>query len=100
MLTKIKDRIISNVFIDEVIIKMNFNDDEYNKLVSDLNMLSNYLKNKNIIDKELALYLYTIPQMIRNIHSHFDQLEEKPELVFKLEDAWIELDGLVINCLS
>lgn len=28
------------------------------------------------------------------------KVENKPDLAFKLENAWIELDSLVINCLS
>lgn len=79
---------------------MAFNDEQYNDLVSSLEGLANLLKNNDSIDKELALYLYTIPQMIRNAYASFEKVENKPDLVFKLEDAWVELDSLVINCLS
>lgn len=79
---------------------MAFNDEQYNDLVSSLDGLANLLKNNDSIDKELALYLYTIPQMIRNAYASFEKVENKPDLVFKLEDAWVELDSLVINCLS
>ena len=47
---------------------MIFNDEQYNDLVSGLEKLANLLKNNESIDKELALYLYTIPQMIRNAY--------------------------------
>ncbi|MEQ9888593.1 hypothetical protein [Pectobacterium zantedeschiae] len=66
---------------------MAFNEDAYIGLISSLDKLSNELKNNDFIDKELALYLYTIPQMIRNAYVSFDGKENKPEIAFRLEDA-------------
>jgi len=100
MLNDVKKKLIDNNFVNIVRINMVFNDEQYNELVSSLEMLANLLKNNQFIDKELALYLYTIPQMIRNAYASFEKVENKPDLAFKLEDAWIELDSLVINCLS
>lgn len=100
MLNDVKKKLIDNNFVNVVRINMVFNDEQYNELVSSLEMLANLLKNNQFIDKELALYLYTIPQMIRNAYASFEKVENKPDLAFKLEDAWIELDSLVINCLS
>ncbi|MCW1826115.1 hypothetical protein OLZ31_04520 [Enterobacter asburiae] len=100
MLCDVKKKIIYNGFVNNVRINMAFNDEQYNDLVSSLEELASLLKNNDSIDKELALYLYTIPQMIRNAYASFEKVENKPNLVFKLEDAWVELDSLVINCLS
>ncbi|MHA8111766.1 hypothetical protein ACX122_01270 [Kosakonia cowanii] len=100
MLNDIKRKIIDNNFVNNIRINMGFNDDEYNELASSLEKLANHMKNETVIDKELALYLYTMPQMIRNAYTSFDKWENKPELALRLEDAWIELDSLVINCLS
>ncbi|MDR0173138.1 hypothetical protein [Enterobacter sichuanensis] len=100
MLCDVKKKIIDNDFVNNVRINMVFNDEQYNDLVSSLEEVANLLKNKEFIDKGLALYLYTIPQMIRNAYASFEQVENKPDLAFRLEDAWIELDSLVINCLS
>ncbi|WJM81156.1 hypothetical protein [Pectobacterium brasiliense] len=100
MLEEIKEKIIKNSFVDEIRTNMAFNEDAYVGLISSLGKLSNELKNNDFIDKELALYLYTIPQMIRNAYVSFDGKENKPEIAFRLEDAWIELDALVIDCLS
>ncbi|HFV9240443.1 hypothetical protein GRW77_05995 [Escherichia coli] len=100
MLCEVKKKIIDNGFVNNVRINLAFNDEQYNDLVSSLDGLANLLKNNDSIDKELALYLYTIPQMIRNAYASFEKVENKPDLVFKLEDAWVELDSLVINCLS
>ncbi|MBJ6531668.1 hypothetical protein JGT31_24360, partial [Enterobacter hormaechei] len=69
MLNDVKKKIIDNDFVNNVRINMVFNDEQYNDLVSSLDELANLLKNNNSIDKELALYLYTIPQMIRNAYA-------------------------------
>ncbi|WMU74048.1 hypothetical protein OQ483_06425 [Enterobacter bugandensis] len=100
MLSNVKKKIIDNDFVNNIRIHMVFDDEQYNDLVSSLGELAKILKNNDLIDKELALYLYTMPQMIRNAYASFDKVENKPDLAFKLEDAWIELDSLVINCLS
>ncbi|EMJ5884459.1 hypothetical protein RVX78_004511 [Enterobacter cloacae] len=100
MLSDVKKKIIDNDFVNNVRINMVFNDEQYNDFVFSLGELANLLKNNESIDKELALYLYAIPQMIRNAYASFDKVENKPDLAFKLEDAWIELDSLVIKCLS
>ncbi|EOI2495179.1 MULTISPECIES: hypothetical protein [Enterobacter] len=62
MLSNVKKKIIDNDFVNNVRIHMVFNDEQYNDLVSSLEELANLLKNNEPIDKELALYLYTIPQ--------------------------------------
>jgi len=100
MLEEIKEEVIKNSFVDEIKTNMVFNEDAYIGLVSSLGKLSNELKDNDFIDKEFSLYLNTIPQMIRNAYVSFDGIKNKPENAFKLEDAWIELDALVIDCLS
>lgn len=80
--------------------KMVFNGIEYNNLILALNELSILMKKEKTIDKELALYLYSIPQMIRYAYDSFNGEIDKNELALKLEEAWIELDALVIEVLS
>ncbi|EOC5727101.1 hypothetical protein ACI5CP_002661 [Cronobacter turicensis] len=80
--------------------KMVFNEIEYNNLVSALNELSILMEKEKTINKELALYLYSIPQMIRYAYDSFNGEIDKNELALKLEEAWIELDALVIEVLS
>ncbi len=87
-------------FIGDVKLKMVFNEVEYNNLVWALIELSILMKKEKTIDKELALYLYSIPQMIRYAYDSFDEISDKNDLAVKLEDAWIELDALVIEVLS
>lgn len=94
----IKDQIMANKFVDEVIIFMSFNKDEYENLICSLSQLVRYMKFNDSIDKELALYLYTIPQAIRNVYLKIVDVDIP--IVLQLEDAWVELDALVIDCLS
>ncbi|CDG94435.1 hypothetical protein [Xenorhabdus bovienii] len=100
MLEKIKEEIISNSFVDEIRISLSFNEQEYKKLVASLTNLAEIMNEQSTIDKELALYLYSIPQMVHNAYASFDGKENKPEIAMKLEEAWIELDALSIDCLS
>ncbi|EOV0648040.1 hypothetical protein ACOIOT_003765 [Cronobacter turicensis] len=58
------------------------------------------MEKEKTINKELALYLYSIPQMIRYAYDSFNGEIDKNELALKLEEAWIELDALVIEVLS
>ncbi|EKY3200907.1 hypothetical protein RBA29_004059 [Cronobacter turicensis] len=97
---KVIRKLFSNKFIDEVKMKMVFNGIEYNNLILALNELSILMKKEKTIDKELALYLYSIPQMIRYAYDSFNGEIDKNELALKLEEAWIELDALVIEVLS
>ncbi|WP_312689904.1 hypothetical protein [Kosakonia sp.] len=100
MLEIIKKEIMTNSFVDDVCIKMDFNESEYRKLILNLKEAAIALKKEVVIDKELALYLYTIPQMIRNACASFDGKDIKPKISIILEDAWIELDALVVDCLT
>lgn len=99
----IKDKILANQFIDKVRVEMVIDDESYEELVELLKLLSKEWKDKSVIDKELALVLYSIPQMIRNSYLSFEDgssNSEKPEIAQKLEDIWIDLDALVIECLT
>ncbi|PHM22164.1 hypothetical protein [Xenorhabdus innexi] len=100
MLDKIKEEIIANNFVDEIRMSLSFNEQEYQKLVTSLAKLAEIMSEENTIDKELALYLYSIPQIVHNAYASFDGKENKPEIAMKLEEAWIELDALSIECLS
>lgn len=97
-MNSIKDQIMANKFVDEIIICMSFNKVEYKKLVNSLSQLARYMKFNESIDKELALYLYTIPQAIRNVYLKIVDIDIP--IILQLEDAWVELDALVIDCLS
>ncbi len=46
------------------------------------------------------LSLYSIPTIVRNMFLSFSRIEDAPDIALKLEDAWVELDALVMECLS
>lgn len=64
---KIKEQLFNNKLVDKVRNEMVIDENEYNALRERLTMLSRELKAEQVIDKELALILYSMPQMIRNI---------------------------------
>ena len=77
------------------------NDDAaYAELCELLTQLGSMLKGEPTVDKELALVLYSIPSMVRNALASFDTHSPKPDIAHRLEDQWVELDALVLDCLS
>lgn len=95
----IKDKILENTFVDRIRGEMVFDDYQYKELVNSLTELSGYLRNQTSIDKNVALVLYHIPQIVRNVFLGFDDTENS-EIRKTLEDAWVELDALVLDCLA
>ncbi|SAH60187.1 Uncharacterised protein [Enterobacter hormaechei] len=51
MLNDVKEKLIDNNFFNIDRINMVFNDEQYNELVSNLEMLANLLKTNQFIDK-------------------------------------------------
>ncbi|HOJ78582.1 MAG TPA: hypothetical protein PLZ08_10880 [Bacillota bacterium] len=97
----LKEKIKNNKFIDEVLSKMRIDEQQYQELCNLLKELATEWQNNQVIDKELALYLYCTPQMIRNVFLSFkDKNGPLPEIAKRLEDIWVELDALVIECLK
>ncbi len=94
---ELKQRILDNSFVDEVRMHMTFNKVAYNELRMALTDLAVTLKGSHVVDRELMLVLYAMPTMIRNA---FDSIREQgTDLTGQLEDAWVELDELITNCL-
>lgn len=94
----LKQIIINNSFVDRVRMEMVFDTEAYNELRKALTDLAVLLKGSHVVDRELMLFLYTMPTMIRNA---FESLPERDtEFAGQLEDAWVELDELVTNCLA
>ena len=98
---ELKAFIINNNFINKLRIEMKYDDTEYDLLCKFMGELKAVIKDDSDIDKELMLTLYTIPQAVRNIYLQFsDSIDYDEAFIFKLEDSWLELDGLVIDILS
>lgn len=86
-----------NNFINILRQDLIFDKNEYNELLKILNNIKLNLRNKPIIDKKLAAYLYEIPKMTLiwfNNLSNDPNYEDKP-IINQLEDAWIELDAFI-----
>lgn len=98
-LLALKTAILQNTFAVNVRTRMWFDDNEYQTLIRDLTALSQQWQTVTEIDKELALCLYSLPQSIRNLCAGFTQ-KPLPDIALRLEDAWLELDALVLACLS
>ncbi|MFZ5987821.1 MAG: hypothetical protein ACOYWZ_11940 [Bacillota bacterium] len=97
----LKEKILNNTFIDKVRNQMQIDEQQYKDLCESLETLANEWSNKEVIDKELALVLYSAPQIVRNIFLSFKEHNEPlPDIAKRLEDIWVELDALVIECLA
>lgn len=87
-------------FGNNVRLTLAYEDVEFDRLRRVLTELFDVLRHDTVIDKDLAGYLYSLPQIIRNmLLSYHGPLAERPELFDRLEDAWVELDALVLDCL-
>ena len=99
-LEALKKRILENPFVDRLRIEMRVDEAAYEELSAMLTDLAAALRGVPLIDKELALVLYSIPQTVSNAMMSFDGHSPKPAIAGRLEDAWVELDALVLDCLS
>ncbi len=96
---KLKDIILKNTFIDQIRINMHVDESEYAKLCAALRELAISWRGRPLIEKELALELYSMPLMVRNTYLSFNKDDTKKlEIVNRLEDIWVELDELVTDC--
>lgn len=96
----LKQKILSNTFVDQV--RNGFVVDEvaFEELRALLEQLAVEWKGKTEVDKELAQDLYVIPYVTKNMVDHLrmnDQNKEKADLI---EQKWQKLDDLVLNCFS
>ncbi len=98
--SELKNRIISNTFVDGVRTSLVFDDAAYKDLCVALESLAQELKGSDHMDRELALVLYTMPVIIRNMYLSSAEHVPDADIAAKLEDAWVELDALVTACLS
>lgn len=94
------DKIESNKFDFDLRMNLSFNDDEYHQLVNILIDLEKEMKNHDDIPINLALGLYWLPYIVRNTLDFLKINKPDSDLTQKLEDAWIDIDNLVLNCLS
>jgi hypothetical protein len=88
-------------FAQAVRMNRDYDDEQFENLKKLLSKLACELSDKEVLDKDLALNLYTLPQIVRNMFLTYDgPIDSRPERFNRLEDAWIDLDELVIECLQ
>jgi len=66
-----------------------------------LSELATALRDEAHIDKDLALDLYALPQIVRNMFLSYEgPATSRPAQFDRLEDAWVDIDALVLDCLQ
>lgn len=88
-----------NTFVDEIRQNLYFHQSEYGHLIDTLKNIATHIKHVDNIDKTMALYLYDIPRMvfIWKERLKIDNPNHHQKLIDQLEDAWIEIDGLILE---
>ncbi|NHZ91280.1 hypothetical protein F2P45_20005 [Massilia sp. CCM 8733] len=77
-----------------------YEDAELDRLKGLLSELADVLQHETVIDKDLVGSLYTLPQVVRNMFLSYDGPPTvRLEQFARLEDAWVDLDALVLDCL-
>ena len=88
-------------FAHAVRMNRDYSDDQFERVKALLSDLAGASRNDHVIDKDLALSLYALPQTVRNMFLSYDgSIETRPQRFDRLEDAWIDLDALVLECLQ
>ena len=96
-----KAEVLENRFVDRLRGEMCVDQQEYDDLCAALGRLADELASEAKIDRDLALVLYSTPQMVWNAYRQALEPDNRVEgLARRLEDMWIELDALVLECLS
>ena len=97
-MTDYYEAILENRFIDKIRQAVEFDEENYSRLCDLLREIGESTSVDEKIEKRLVLVLYSIPQMVRNSFLSFSgDPADLPEIALKLEDAWVDLDQLVLN---
>lgn len=100
-MTKLKNELMTNPFADRIRTELIFDEEAYRELTEILGRLATELKGEPALDRDLALALYVLPLVVRNVFLSFSDHPSPPRrLVDQLETAWVDLDALVTECLT
>lgn len=99
---ELKQKIMECVEQFALAVRMNldYEDEQFNRLKVLLSDLAKEMRTATAIDKDLALNLYTLPQIVRNMSAYTGSTASRPDRFDRLEDAWMDLDALVTECLQ
>lgn len=97
-MTDYYEAILQNKFVDKIRQTMEFDEVEYAQLCDLLREVGESTSSDEKLEKRLVFILYSIPQMVHNSFLSFTgDPEDLPEIALKLEDAWVDLDQLVLS---
>jgi hypothetical protein len=99
-ITALTKTLAENEFTNRLRNEAHFDDRSYSDLLRVLADLGEQLKKEESLPKALALDLYVIPQVVRNLFLAAKAASPDGDTTRRLEDAWTELDALVIECLA
>jgi hypothetical protein len=97
MFENLKKSILDNEFIYSLRLKFVVDQAEYDRLVRDLKLLVDIWKSESTIDKELMAVLYVLPWVVeyQAARPEYDSAVRQ-----RLVDIRLELDALILQCLS
>ena len=94
----LKTKILNNKFVELLRTETVIDQNEYQPLCEALKDLAKAWKGASSIDKVLMQDLYVLPQIAKNVAESL--VEHQPEMAQKIEEMAMELDALVLDCLS
>lgn len=98
ILEQLEKELMQNTFADEIRQNLYFHRQEYENLIEILKNIAIHCKGVQQLNKNMVLYLYEIPKMMfvwkENLKA---EKHDFSELIDKLEDAWLELDAIIVE---
>lgn len=98
MPNNLKQAILQNQFLEKLRNEMVVDRKAYEALCQSLKELEQEWKNASNIDKELAQELYVLAPVTKNMADSLTG--HQPHLAREISGLAVELDALVLNCLS
>ena len=96
----VKKIILGNKFVDDLRIKNDFNQLEFDALKSGLVVLKKEWHGRKVVDKEVLADLFTINDALHGYLAICENINDKFSLKDKVYDAWCEINELINECLN
>jgi predicted metal-binding protein len=96
----LKAKILANELALTIRTESRVDEDQWEELRHLLQLLAKEWQSAESVDKELVECLYTTSQALRNSFVAHSQLEPRTALADRLEDLWVDVDALVLECLT
>lgn len=92
------ETLYENRFVVDLRNESRFDQREFDDLVAMLSQLKIELVGQATIEKPVALFLYTAPQMVYGVYSRLD--DQQSDFARQLSDAWLQLDAIATEILT